>query len=474
MNHEQLSAAAHTIIELASYLDDLKAEALSIFDPAKVTARGYITPSRELHLRHLQLSYWKARSALFELLNDIWREVERMDRATPTQFLICLASSALLVDAARFLRENFHRTTVVRRKLDEPDPVYGIPPRMYDDVQKSLTSPYHAWHLWQATRYYDQHRDQLAVAAAAAGLQPLVAIVDRLRDRLRPSVWTYVRTHLRVRGRRTVRRVGRDLLGRAMYGLQTVAGRGLAEIQVKPGHTPSLPRSIRAEVVRLLQPGDVLVVRKEFAATNYFLPGHWPHAALYLGTARGIESCPICEDPHVQSRLGQLRAVTPATAVMHADETNSFADTENHPCVLEAMKDGVRIRSINSPFNSDSLVVVRPLLARGDVQRALAQALMHEGKPYDFDFDFCASSRLVCTEVVYRAYDGVAGVQFDLSRHAGRFALAAGDLLRMALARRHFEVVAVYVAAHSATLQTGPSAVEIVRRYEGPGLPAMP
>jgi uncharacterized protein YycO len=131
------------------------------------------------------------------------------------------------------------------------------------------------------------------------------------------------------------------------------------------------------------------------------------------------------------------------------------------------MKDGVRIRSVNSPFNSDSVVVVRPLLEDAHVAAALAQALMHEGKAYDFDFDFCASHRLVCTEVVYRAYEGVAGIQFDLRRHAGRFALAAGDILRMALTRRHFEVVAVYSRPHAPALQLGPDAHEIVNRVEG-------
>ena len=95
---------------------------------------------------------------------------------------------------------------------------------------------------------------------------------------------------------------------------------------------------------------------------------------------------------------------------------------------------------------------------------------MHEGKPYDFDFNFCCSHRLVCTEVIYRAYEGVGGVQFDLQRHVGRFALAAGDILRMALARRHFEVLYVYSPAHSPKIETGPAAVEIVRQVERRGL----
>jgi Permuted papain-like amidase enzyme, YaeF/YiiX, C92 family len=467
MNNEQLTSAVHTVIELGQYLEDLKAQALEIYDPTVLAARGYITPSKELQLRHLQLSYWKTRNALLELVYEIWQDAERIDKATPQQFLIALAAAALLVDAARFLRTSFHRVAIVRRKLDEPDPVYGIPARMYDNVQKSLTDPYHAWHLWQATRYFDCHRQQLIEATAAAGLEPLVAIIDRVRDRLRPTLWMYLRTRIRVRGRRAVRHIGRDVLGRAAYGVQEAVGRGLAEVRVKPGHAPSLPKEIRAEVVRLLRPGDVLVVRKDFAATNYFLPGHWPHAALFLGTATDLTLGGIATHQHVEPRFAKLSSATPLTAVFAPDPVNAWAEGVEHPCVLEAMKDGVRVRSINSALNSDSVVVIRPLLDSRDVAAALAQALMHEGKPYDFDFDFCASHRLVCTEVIYRAYEGIAGVQFDLHRHAGRFALAAGDLLRMALARRHFEIVAVYSRPHASDLQCDAAATEIVRRIEG-------
>lgn len=467
MTNDQIAAAAHTVVQLSDYLAELKAQALSPFDPVTIAARGYITPSEEVHVRQLQLSYWKTRSALLELVYDVWRDIERLDRATPQQFLVALAAAALLVDAARFLRETFHRVDVVRRKLDEPDPVYGIPPRMYDDVQKSLTSPYHAWHLWHATRYYDKQHAEFVQAAKTHGLEPLVAIIDRLRNRLRLSLWMYLRTRLRVRGRRAVRRVGRDVLGRGIYALQKALGCGVAEVFVRPGHAPSLPRAIRAKLVGLLRPGDVLVVRKEFAATNYFLPGYWPHAALYIGRASDLARYGIADHEHVRARVAQLTSATPTTAVLLPNPDQWWFDGAEHPCVLESMKDGVRIRSINSPLNSDSVVVVRPMLDARDIADALAQALMHEGKPYDFDFNFCASHRLVCTEVIYRAYEGVGGVQFDLHRHVGRFALAAGDLLRMALARRHFELVAVYSPAHSPKIELDSAAAEIVRRLEG-------
>ncbi len=464
MTDDALTSAADTIVTLADYFAELKTRALAIYDPAKVAARGYITPAEELQVRQLQVSYWQSRCALYELVYEVHRDVQRPERASPRQLLVALAAAAILVDAARFLRETFHGVSVVRHKLDEPDPVYGIPERMYDDVQKSLTSPYNAWHLWQAVRYYDKHRDQLRSAAADDPQEArLLGVIDRLLDRCRPSLWQYLWTRLRVRGRRTARHVGRDVMGRALYELQRAVSCGIAEVSVRPGHRPSLPPEINRQLAGLLQPGDVLVVRKQFAATNYFLPGYWPHAALFLGSADDLRGLGITDHQHVRSRLTQLAIAVPTGG----DGKGGNGVPPAGRFVIEALKDGVRIRPVASPLAADSVVLVRPRLARADVAAALSQSLLHEGKPYDFDFDFCSSHRLVCTEVVYRAYEGIAGVAFDLQRHVGRFALAAGDLLRMALRRQHFELLAVYSPAHSAAIETGAAAAEIVNRVEG-------
>ena len=172
----------------------------------------------------------------------------------------------------------------------------------------------------------------------------------------------------------------------------------------------------------------MLVVRKEYAATNYFLPGYWPHAALVLGSLDDLQRLGVSRHEHVSPRLRLCEAIVAELAQRDPDSPQ--------PLVLESMKDGVRVRSIGSPLASDSVIVLRPLLEPELVGQALAQAFLHEGKPYDFDFDFNCSHRMVCTEVVYRAYDGVGNVKFELPRHLGRYALAAGDLLRMALAER--------------------------------------
>jgi hypothetical protein len=89
--------------------------------------------------------------------------------------------------------------------------------------------------------------------------------------------------------------------------------------------------------------------------------------------------------------------------------------------------------------------------------------LFHEGKPYDFDFDFTRSDRLVCTEVVYRSYEGVGGLRFELTRRAGRLTLAAEDLLNMALERNGFELLAIYAPGRCTRLCTESEAEQVLR-----------
>ncbi len=95
------------------------------------------------------------------------------------------------------------------------------------------------------------------------------------------------------------------------------------------------------------------------------------------------------------------------------------------------------------------------MLGRSRIWRCTFDEL---GKPYDFDFDITRSDRLVCTEVVYRAYQGIGGLQFPLTRRAGQLTLAAEDLLRLSLARQGFEPLAIYAPRHLNRLLHGQEA----------------
>lgn len=443
MNDSEIRAGIRTVTHAAQYLEELKAAAHALGSKITAERRGYFSPDEEDATLGLLISYWQTRNALFDLIVAL--RAEYGDDEPPTSaFLIGFAGALLLVDAARFLREIVGPRQLLTAKLNEPAIQFGIPAGVYDTVQKSLVSARNGWRLLEASEYYRSGAEELRSTGSDHG--ELVAIIERLLPRIDVSVLSFTRAKFRTRGRQLARRISDRVFGRALYAFQQVIGSLAAEKYLRLGHQPCLPPEIASDIRARLQPGDVIVVRKEFALTNYFLPGYWPHAALYLGTDSQLRKLGIETDPHVQRRWGQLTQLAMQGGV-----------------VLESMKDGVHLRSLDSPFRADSIVVLRPCIAADDIRRAVARALVHEGKPYDFDFDFRRSDRLVCTEVIYRAYDGLGGKTLPLVRRAGRPTLAGGDLIQIAISDGHFAPVMAFAPRLVTGIQVGEQAVNVLR-----------
>lgn len=452
MSAEELRHGAATVLHLSQHLSELKARATDLENSIQASSRGFFTPTEDEQTRHLLISYWQSRNALFEVVTS-FHQVDRFEQhQRPIALLLAYAGALVLVDVARFLREKFHHRPVVRTKLNEPEPYFGIPEGTYDLIQKSLTSPVHAWHLYHASAYVAANYERLQSATAGtADLQAILQIVDELQGRMDVSVERFAVARTRSRTRQLRTGVGRDLFGRALYGLQKCVSRLISDRYVRSDHQPALPSVVDQELEQFLKPGDVIVVRKEHALTNYFLPGYWPHAALYIGTVDELRDMQLNTHQNVESRWSQVEDV----------------DTSRPNRVLEAMKDGVRVRSLSCPFRSDAIVILRPQLSSEQIAEAIGRGFFHTDKPYDFDFDFARSHRMVCTEVVYRAFEGIGGMQFELTRRAGRMTLSAEDLLQKSVAGDGFDTRAVYCPALSDSIIYGEAGNEILGKTIG-------
>lgn len=443
MISEQAVAAARSVLTVHEHFQRSKQVAREMSQAALSSDRGYFTPSEDEEVRHLLVSYWQSRNALLEVVLEM-----KDQRDDDDAFLAGYAGALVLADAAQFLFEQFDDRPVVRGKLNEPAPHFGIPEGVYEKVQASRTHPVRAWHLYHAARYFEENIEALRQLAGATPLEPLIDLIVRLQESAHVSLDGYAVQRTRVQARRLLDSVRDDLLHRALYGLQKSVSSFVADIFTVRGHKPGLPPEVAESFAALLRPGDVLVVRKEHALTNYFLPGYWPHAALYLGSCEELARLGLTDHEQVRPHWEQLEACDP-------DEPRR---------VNEAMKDGVRVRSLASPFKSDAITALRPRLDDGQLAEALARSLFHTGKSYDFDFDFTRSDRLVCTEVVYRAYEGVGDVCFELTRRAGRLTLSAEDLIGMAVNGQYFDPVAVYAPPDFPELKTGAEAAEVLRQ----------
>lgn len=197
---------------------------------------------------------------------------------------------------------------------------------------------------------------------------------------------------------------------------------------------------VEKAVLPKLQPGDVIVTRQNWFLSNIGLPGFWPHAELYVG--RPKEWAALELDPGVQAWLKTQPEKPTSLAELlekrYPAKWKTYAggvDFQGHgPIrVIESISEGVSFTAIEHAFGVDYLGALRPRLPLVEKARSIERAFQYQGRPYDFDFDFFSDSTLVCTELVYKAYQqdkDMKGLDFPLVDVAGRKTLPANEIVK--------------------------------------------
>jgi hypothetical protein len=406
-----LAGGAAAVLAAAQALPergDLAAE-LDLMEAA--FERGYFPPDAEELVRLRYSQYLGLRAALWETLGGLAEmagrgTIEWQDRLPV--FATAFAAACVLMRADRFLVELAADKPVVWKKLDEADVSSGIPAKTFTSIYRAVSDPANARRFLVAADFYDKHRAAIQEWADDPVLGPIVELLQAEEPRIERRKRDAVKRMVSYRWFSFLRR-NRSAWKKVMAGFFEASGRAVAELRqpgIKPAAAPKrISQELRDAVLRKVMPGDVFVTRHDDALSNLFLPGFWPHAALYLGTS---------------DDLAGLGITIPGGGMGGA-------------WFLEAKKDGVRVRPASETLHVDAFVVLRPPLEGGELEGALRRALGHAGKPYDFLFDFRTADRMVCTEVVYRGYHGVRSVRFRLKEVGGRLCLPAEEMLDQAM-----------------------------------------
>lgn len=163
-------------------------------------------------------------------------------------------------------------------------------------------------------------------------------------------------------------------------------------------------------------PGDIMLQRREWHATNLGIPGFWTHLAFYTGDLNEIEQAFEALDYlEGQSPKAYLKTNYPE-AYAHMDQSiGRFA-----PNVIEAKRPGVVVSIVEESALCDSLAVLRPEVSRLDKFKAIEKAFSFVGRPYDYAFDFRNDKALLCSEVVYKGYQEAYGFDLETDLVNGR------------------------------------------------------
>ncbi|XXF79831.1 YiiX/YebB-like N1pC/P60 family cysteine hydrolase [Myxococcaceae bacterium GXIMD 01537] len=322
--------------------------------------------------------------------------------------------------------------------LDEPAPEFGVPARAFAQFKAK------AIHVSTSTQLLtgDGYRDQLL---------PLFSSTRALDEPLVPWVLQEMKANsqvargkLRGRGGALFASAAADIVQdttlRAFFPVQRGVAEWMGDTRVHRLNQPLISREQVLALLPRLEPGDVLVARQNWYLSNIGLPGFWPHAELYVGTAQQLAAT-FDGDAQVRAWVatlpgaptsfsGYLAQAFPAKWAEYGGK-DSHGDALR---IIESISEGVSFTGPEHGMHVDYLGALRPRLSKLEKARAIARAFGYQGRPYDFDFDFFSDSTLVCTELVYKSYapaQDMKGLRIDLVDVAGRRTLPANELVRL-------------------------------------------
>ncbi|SVE17033.1 uncharacterized protein METZ01_LOCUS469887, partial [marine metagenome] len=182
----------------------------------------------------------------------------------------------------------------------------------------------------------------------------------------------------------------------------------------------------KEQVISQLKTGDIILTFSEGYLSNIFLPGVFTHSIIYVGTRNSWNA-----------KDWDALNLTPTQRNMISPEDD----------IIEALSEGVVSGTMDHILDSkiNRMVVFRPLLEPEEMKSAIKEAHAYLGNDYDFSFDINDASKQICTEIIYRCFNGKNNIRFDLVSRIGTMTLNADDIGKAALKSKSVEFLMLIV-----------------------------
>lgn len=325
------------------------------------------------------------RNALYRIDDEAMTQAHGESRALG--IVVSMAAATTLFENHYAMRRAFANEKALRDKLNEAYPEYGLDRNFYNDSVLRANLPGYRKAMSDAIRFFAENGEAIAyhingndkvyrelfthisrspVLEHLAGENAFTLITKLIGG----SLWSSTKT-------------SEYLLGRLQFRTSQLVGNTIGLVRWRDGkfkNDKALIDLMRAE----LQSGDILVEKTPFTLTDKTIPGHFGHAAIYVGTADDIRALGIADQPHVAKLLRKLGG---------------------RSGVIEALRNGVVLSSLEDFMNVDDVAILRPKrISEAERGAAISTAFRNIGKKYDFNFDVNSTETIVCSELIYIAY----------------------------------------------------------------------
>jgi hypothetical protein len=160
-----------------------------------------------------------------------------------------------------------------------------------------------------------------------------------------------------------------------------------------------------------LEPGDILLKRNDWQATNLGIAGFWTHSGLYIGSLKELDK--------YFSEVEELRGKKFSDRLKEMNENIYEALAKDSDLsVIEAIEEGVSVKPISNIAKVDYFSALRPRLSKEEKMNAILKAYSFIGRPYDYHLDMDSDDAFICTEVIKKSFD--SSINFEVEKKLGK------------------------------------------------------
>ena len=205
-----------------------------------------------------------------------------------------------------------------------------------------------------------------------------------------------------------------------LFHLSKGFGNSLGLVATRKGYLHNDESALKA-MKRELRPLDILLEKTPFRLTDKFIPGHFGHVAIYVGTEAELKALDLWNHPLIKSHQEDIRAGA---------------------TVLEALREGVVLNPLEHFMNVDDVAILRRNKLNQDQEtQYLLNAFRQLGKEYDFCFDVETLNRIVCSELVYQVF---TGDNFSTEEALGRATISPDLVVNKAYENDDYQLILFY------------------------------
>ena len=198
-------------------------------------------------------------------------------------------------------------------------------------------------------------------------------------------------------------------------------GNTIGLVETRKGYLVQLPDREKAAIAAAMEPLDVVLEKTPFRLTDKFIPGHYGHVGVWVGTEEQLTRLGIWDDPLVAPHHEAIRSGR---------------------AMIEALRPGVQINTLEHYLNIDDLLIVRHTnLTDAQRRQYVRNAFRQIGKPYDFNFDVETDRRIVCSELAYVVFKDE---EWPTSSLLGRYTISPDNVALKAVSKNPFRPVVMY------------------------------